>query len=140
MIILDTNVLSALMLRDPAAVVVAWLDAQPAYSIWTSAITVFEIEYGLGLLPAGRKRRALEAAFESALAEDLENRVLPFDLPAARHSAVIAADMRIAGRTGDIRDLQIAGIARARNAAVATRNVKHFVDVCQVLNPWDDQT
>ena len=59
MILLDTNVLSAVMQRDPPEAVVAWLDDQPASSIWTTAVTVFEIEYGLRRLPEGRRRRRI---------------------------------------------------------------------------------
>jgi predicted nucleic acid-binding protein len=65
MIVLDTNVVSALMLRQPDRQVVGWLDRQAAESVWTTAITVFEVRFGLALLPAGRRRRSLEEAFTS---------------------------------------------------------------------------
>jgi predicted nucleic acid-binding protein len=73
-ILLDTNVLSALMQQEADSTVVAWLDAQPAESIWTTSITVFEIRFGLKILPNGRRRRRLEEAFARALAEDFEGR------------------------------------------------------------------
>jgi predicted nucleic acid-binding protein len=136
-IILDTNTLSALMQEKPPAAVVSWLDAQPATSIWTTVVTVFEIEYGLRLLPKNRRRQTLESAFEAALSEDLGGRILPFDVPAARAAADIAASLRAAGEILEIRDVQIAGIARARNATVATRNTKHFSRACSVTNPWE---
>ena len=60
MIVLDTNVLSALMRTSPEAVVVAWLDRQPADSVWLTSITVFEARFGLALLPKGRRRSSLE--------------------------------------------------------------------------------
>ena len=55
MIVLDTNVLSALMQLQPDAQVVAWLDGQPAESIWLSTVTVFEARYGLALLADGQR-------------------------------------------------------------------------------------
>ena len=55
MILLDTNVISALMQREAAPVVVAWLDAQPPESIWTTSITVFEVRFGLELLASGKR-------------------------------------------------------------------------------------
>ena len=128
MIILDTNILSALMQTRPDPAVVAWLDGQPAPSIWTTAITVFEIEMGLRLLGAGRRRQGLETAFERLLHDDLEGRVLPFDQAAALEAGALAAARRKQGRPIDMRDTQIAGIARARKASLATRNVKHFED------------
>jgi len=125
-ILLDTNVLSALMRKDPDAVVVAWLDRQPADSIWISSITLFEARLGLALLPAGRRRRALEGAFERLLQEELEGRVLDFDSVAAAEAAALAAERQKAGRPADVRDTLIAGIALARRATLATRNVRHF--------------
>ena len=137
MIILDTNVLSALMRRDPDRAVVSWLDYQPSESIWTTSITVFEARFGLALLPSGKQRRALEDAFERLLAEDLEQRVLAFDATAAAQAATLAADRRRAGRPVDLRDTQIAGIALARHATIATRNLKHFDDLSvPVVSPW----
>ncbi len=137
MSILDTNVLSALMRTAPDAAVVRWLDRQPAESIWITSITLFEARLGLALLPGGRRKRALEAAFDRLLEEDLAQRVLDFDSAAAVEAASLAAARRKAGRLVDIRDTQIAGIALARRASLATRNVKHFQDLkVAVIDPW----
>lgn len=137
MIILDTNVLSALMRIAPEAQIVRWLDHQPAESIWITAITLFETRLGLALLPKGRRRQLLELAFNRLLEEDLENRVLDFDSAAATEAAALAAARQRAGRTVDVRDTQIAGIALARRATLATRNVRHFQDLSvTVIDPW----
>ena len=140
MIILDTNVLSALMRKPPEAVVINWLDRQPADSVWLSSVTVFEVRFGLGLLPKGRRRSALERAFDTVVTDDLANRVLDFDSVAAGAAAQLAADRQKAGRTVDLRDTLIAGIALARRATIATRHMKHFhgLDV-PVVNPWDER-
>jgi predicted nucleic acid-binding protein len=136
-IILDTNVLSALMRDEPDPLVEAWLDRQPTDSIWTTVITCYEIRMGLALLPAGRRRNALTASFEILLEQDLDNRVLVFDMPAATEAAALAAERRKAGQPGEIRDTQIAGIALARRATLATRNVRHFQDLkISVVDPW----
>jgi predicted nucleic acid-binding protein len=137
MIVLDTNVLSALMLRQPDASVVAWLDRQPPDSIWTTAVTVFEIRFGIALLAPGKRRRALEEAFARALSDDFEGRVLPFEEEAASRAAAEAARRQNAGRRVDFRDLEIAGIVASKNATLATRNVRHFDDLgIGVVNPW----
>lgn len=138
MIILDTNILSALMQAAPEPKVVTWLDQQPSESVWITSITVFETRLGLALLAAGRRRQTLETAFTQLLEEDLENRVLPFDDAAANEAAALAAQRQRAGRPVDFRDTQIAGIALARRATLVTRNVRHFADLAiQVLNPWE---
>jgi toxin FitB len=137
-ILLDTNVVSALMQREPDPRVISWLDGLPAESIWTTAVTVFEVRLGLELLAASRRRRQLEDAFTAMLDEDFEGRVLPFDLPAAQAAGRIAAERRRAGRPVEIRDLQIAGIALARKAALATRNRRHFEGLgLTLIDPWE---
>lgn len=140
MIVLDTNVLSALMRRERDVAVVAWLDRQPAESVWITSITLFEVRLGLALLPAGRRRQSLEAAFQRLLEEDLENRVLDFDRDAALEAAALAAERQRAGRPVDMRDTQIAGIALARRATLATRNLRHFEGLrIRVVDPWEAQ-
>ena len=140
MIVLDTNVLSALMRQAPEAPVVAWLDRQPTESVWITSITLFEARLGLALLPKGRRRQTLEVSFSRLLEEDLENRVLDFDSAAATEAASLAAERQRAGRPVDMRDTQIAGIALARRATIATRNVRHFLDLkVPVVDPWEDR-
>jgi len=128
-IILDTNILGALMRPAPDTAVVRWLDRQPAESIWITSITLFEARFGLALLPAGKRRAALASAFARMVEEDLENRVLDFDSGAAIEAAELAARRQIAGKPIDIRDTQIAGIALTHRATLATRNTRHFADL-----------
>ena len=140
MIILDTNVLSALMRANPDAAVVAWLDLQPAESVWITSVTLFEARFGLALLPKGKRRQTLDKIFAQLLEEDLQNRVLDFDSAAATEAAMLAAARQKAGKSIDIRDTQIAGIALARRATLATRNIRHFSDLkVPVVDPWHSQ-
>ena len=137
MIILDTNVLSALMSSEPDRDVVAWLDQQAPESVWTTSITVFEIRLGLALMDAGARQVRLTAAFETLLAEDLTARVLNFDSVAAARTAILIADLGRTGRSIEIRDGMICGIALARRAGIATRNVRHFEPTpASIINPW----
>ena len=139
MIILDTNVLSALMQHQPDAQVVTWLDVQPAESIWISSVTLFEARYGLALLPASRRQDLLRERLDQILQYDLENRVLMFDTQAANEAARLAAQRKARGRTVDMRDTFIAGIVLARRATLATRKTRHFADLSvAVVNPWAD--
>ena len=138
MILLDTNVLSALMQQQPDPQVVAWLDDQPAESIWLNSITLFEARYGLAVLAPGHRKNMLQERFEQLLQDDLQNRVLLFDANAATHAAQLAADRKARGRPVDMRDTFIAGIALARRATLATRNIRHFDDLSvPVVIPWE---
>ena len=137
MIILDTNVLGTLMRSLPDTAVVKWLDRQPAESVWITSVTLFEARFGLALLPSGRRRQRLELEFDRLLREDLENRVLDFDSAAAVEAASLAASRQNSGRSVDMRDTQIAGIALARHATLATRNVRHSADLeISIVDPW----
>jgi toxin FitB len=137
MILLDTNVLSAMMRVAGEPAVERWFDAQPPESVWTTTITIFEICFGLTLLTSGRRRDRLCDAFDRAIDETLGGRVLPFDRPAAETAAAIAAKQRQIGQPVEIRDVQIAGIALARKATLATRNTRHFSGLGIILiDPW----
>jgi toxin FitB len=136
-IILDTNVISALMREEPDQRVVGWLDQQPAQSVWITSVTLFEAHFGIALLPKSKRQRALEASFSRLVQEDLENRIADFDATAAREAAALAAARQKAGRHVDLRDTQIAAIALARRATLATRNVKHFHGLkIAIVDPW----
>jgi hypothetical protein len=141
MILLDTNVISALMTADADPAVVTWLNTQPRESIWTTSITVLEIRFGLELLALGRRRTLLEEAFTKMLNEALEGRVLAFDELAAEAAGRVAAEGRKRGRSVESHDVQIAGIAIVRRAIIATRNIRHFEGLGPVLvNPWSART
>lgn len=137
MIVLDTNVLSALMREQPDERVLKWLDGQARSSVWTTSVTVLEIRFGIGILPDGRRRTFLAKAFEQVLVDDIANRVANFDGAAAEQAAYLMTARHRNGRTVDLRDTMIAGIALSRHAALATRNVSHFGDLTvPVINPW----
>jgi predicted nucleic acid-binding protein len=136
MIILDTNVLSALMRVEPEPKILSWLDRQPRTSIWTTSVTLLEIRFGLQILPAGRKRAALLQALE-LLIHKIDRRVAAFDGDAANHAADLMANRQKHGRPVDLRDTMIAGIVLARHASLATRNTGHFADIAATLiDPW----
>ncbi|MGA3323374.1 MAG: type II toxin-antitoxin system VapC family toxin [Terriglobia bacterium] len=137
MIILDTNVLSALMSRIPDQKIIAWLDKQPRTSVWTTSVTVLEVRFGLQIMPAGKRRAALLQAFETVMADKIEGRIAPFDAAAAQLTGDLMAVRHKQGRPGDLRDTMIAGIALACQATLATRNTAHFEDLSvTVINPW----
>ena len=136
MIVLDTNVLSALMHSAPDKNVVAWLDRQPRTSIWTTSVTVLEVQFGLQIIAAGKRRSVLIQAFENVL-ETMDQRVVPFDAPAAQQAGDLMASRHKNGRPGELRDTMIAGIVLAQRATLATRNTAHFDDVSvPLVNPW----
>jgi len=138
-IVLDTNVVSELMKPAPAAEVARWVAGQPATMLYTTSVSQAEVLHGIALLPAGKRRGALEVAAEAMFDEDFGGRVLPFGGEAARAYAQIAANRHRAGRPISQFDAQVAAIASSARFAVATRNVRDF-EGCGItlLNPWVD--
>jgi toxin FitB len=137
MIVLDTNVLSALMRRSADKKIVDWLDEQPRSSIWTTSVTILEIRFGLQILPVGKRRSILIQAFEEVLVDKIERRVAPFDTAAAQQAGDLMALRHKKGRPGELRDTMIAGIVLACHATLATRNIVHFEELSvPVVNPW----
>jgi predicted nucleic acid-binding protein len=137
-IVLDTNVVSELMKPSPHAGVSGWIAAQPTSSLYTTAITQAEILHGIGLLPSGKRRTALEEAAEAMFEQEFGGRILPFGTDAARPYARIAVQRRRAGRPISQFDAQIAAIALATGAAIATRDVAGYAGCnVQVIDPWN---
>ncbi len=137
MIVLDTNVLSELMRRRPAARVVRWVDEQDASVLVITAVTVAELLYGVARLADGARKTELAAAVDALVRDDFAGRVLPFDASAAVHYAELVAERERQGRPVSVADGQIAAICRSHSAALATRNVRDFDETAiDVLDPW----
>jgi toxin FitB len=137
MMILDTNVLSELMTRRPAASVMAWANMQRRSQMVTTSITIMELYSGLHLLKSGKRRSELATDIEWAIDDLLDGRILNFDRSAGVAASQLYAKRREAGRSIEVRDTMVAGIAQARRIPIATRNIGHFegLDV-KVIDPW----
>ena len=136
MIVLDTNVISAVMRPADNAAPVEWLDMQAIDLIWTTSVTLFELRVGMLLLPQGQRRSGLIATLDAFLSA-IDHRILPFDARAAENAAQIAADRTAKGRNLSDHDTQIGGIVVSRRAKLATRNIKDFDDLgFALIDPW----
>ena len=137
MIVLDTNVVSGIMQAAPDRALVRWLDSRRLSDLWVTSITMMEVTLGVELLAHGRRRRQIAEAFRSLLDETLGGRVLPFERNAAEKSAEFTAQRRRDGRPIEFRDAEIAGIVAARDATLATRNVRDFANLSiAIQDPW----
>jgi predicted nucleic acid-binding protein len=136
-ILLDTNVLSELIRREPDEGVKRWLDSLDAAAVATTAITAGELLYGVARLPAGRRKKQLSDAVCDLIEEDFDGRVEPFDATAATHYATLVSDREQAGRPISVADAQIAAICRKLGATLATRNTSDFMDTgIKLVDPW----
>lgn len=133
--LLDTNVVSELAKPAPELQVVAFLNSRG--DLWLSTLVVFELDFGLRLLPAGRRRRWLEYML-SAIVTEHENRLLAVGRREAQRAARLRATARLSGRTASVTDALIAGTAAVHELAVATRNVSDFESLgVDAVSPWE---
>lgn len=137
MIILDTNVLSEMMRPTPDTIVSHWVDSHPPGDLFTTAITIAEIYYGIELLEMGKRRNDLLAAAARIFTQTFFDRTLSFDADAARIFAEISALRRRRGRPIREFDAQIASIVQLHGATLATRNTADF-ESCgiRLIDPW----
>ena len=138
MILLDTNVVSEMMKPEPAPRVMQWLRGFDPEAVFTSTITAAELLAGVQIMPDGKRRRGIVEGTHHMLNVIFAERMLPFDLPAAEHYAILYAHRRQIGARIEPMDGQIAAIARANGMALATRNVKHFRECgVEIIDPWE---
>ena len=136
MILLDTNVVSEAMKPAPDEAVRAWLDEQAAETLFLSSVTIAELMFGIGALPDGKRKERLTEALEGVM-ELFADRVLPFDVDAARRYADLAVKARAAGKGFPTPDGYIAAIAASRGFVVATRDTSAFDAAgLEVIDPW----
>lgn len=136
MIVLDTDVVSELMRPEPDISVREWVAGRSADELGTTAITVAEILHGIERLPDGRRKEDLLSAATDlfTLFGDL---IQPFDTRAAAWFGPVMVRRAGLGLPIEGFDAQIAAICRALGAALATRNVKDFVETgIDVIDPW----
>lgn len=139
MIVLDTDVVSELMRSSPSTSVLAWMREQVDPELYTTAITLAEIRYGIERHPDGRRKKLLRATAEEVFGR-FEEQVLPFDAKAALRYAAIVSERDRVGRPIDGFDAQIASICRERQAALATRDGPDFEHTgVEVIDPWHEQ-
>lgn len=138
MILLDTNVVSEPLRPTPAPQVIAWLDRQAAETLFLSTISIAELRAGVALLPAGRRRSALQERLEKGLLPAFAGRILAFDLASAAAYAEVVASARASGQPIHMADACIAAVALANGMSIASRDVRPFRTVgLTVINPWD---
>lgn len=98
MIILDTNVISEIIKKQPDEHVANWLRNQDTSNLATTAITVAELLAGICRMPEGKRRKYTDTTVKLALMT-LEDRTFAFDTQAAADYAHILVEREHRGHT-----------------------------------------
>lgn len=138
MIILDTNVVSEPLSRNPDPHVLEWLDRQAPATHYLTTIDIAELWAGIEALPAGGRRTQLHNAMAKEILPLFDGRVLGFDPDSAVAFARVFSRARAAGNSMDFADCAIAANAAIHRFIVATRKSKDFRGSgVELLDPWE---
>jgi len=137
--LLDTNVISELIKREPDSHVACWIDECEESALFLSVITFGELQKGIKKLNDESRAEQLQKWVNQDLAERFQGRILPVDLKVALTWGRIIGISEKGGLKLPVLDSLIAATAIANNLIVVTRNV-HDLERCQVsvLNPWQE--
>lgn len=115
-----------------------WFEKRVGDVFYVSVITQAEIMLGISLLPAGKRRDALNTAANGMFSQDFANKCLPFDASCVANYAAVVSERRRMGQAISTEDALIAAIALTHGYPLATRNVKDFMSIngLTVYNPW----
>jgi toxin FitB len=142
MYLVDTNVISAGAPSKAvsAAELVRWM-GDHSTRLYLSVVTVAEIEDGIA--KARRERARRKAADLTAWLDTLlhlyGDRVLAFDVAAARVAGELSDLARSKGLAPGFADIVIGATARTRQLIILTQNIRHFAPLGTLaLNPFQE--
>lgn len=131
--LVDADVLSEATKPLPERRVVGWIRRNDA-DLVVNPIILGELEYGILLLPAGRKRTRLHQWFVGGVKQ---LNVVPIDAATAAEWAQLLTDLKRKGRAMPIKDSLIAASAKQHGLTIATGNTAHFRHAgVRVVNPF----
>jgi len=134
--LLDTCVLSEYNKPQPAAEVLAWLDAQTDDSLYMSVLTIGELDKGIFKMPPSKRKTNLAAFVETLLAR-FDRRILDLDTSILRRWGKMIGSLETQGRPMPAIDSLMAATALERDLTLVTRNEADFTNTgVKILNPW----
>jgi predicted nucleic acid-binding protein len=136
--LLDTCVLSEFVKPKPERKVVDWLNSVDPESVFLSAVSIGEIQFGISNRPQSNRRTELEVWLNEALPKQFGGRVLALDTAAFVAWGKMTAEQKRKGETLSVMDSLIAAVALDHKMVLVTRNVDDFkVTGLSVFNPWE---
>jgi toxin FitB len=135
--LLDTNIISELVARNPNSQVVAWIDALDTNSVYLSVVTIGEIRKGIEKLPDSSRKTSLNGWLNDDLLVRFAGRILALDVVVMLGWGELTGRLEGVGRTLPAIDSMIAALAIHHNCSLVTRNEEDFKGTgVNVINPW----
>lgn len=137
--LLDTNVISELVAKQPNQRVIEWLDDLDPDSIYLSVITIGELRKGIEKLPDSPRRDKLFDWLVNELLVRFQDRILALDVDVMLTWGKLVGRLEQSGRRLSAIDSLIAALALARSCSLVTRNEADFKGVgLKIINPWQN--
>ena len=137
--LLDTCVISELVVKEPNQGVVEWIDSIEPEQVHLTVITVGEIRKGIEKFPDSKKRQRLHAWLTEDLLLHFQGRIVPIDIDVILAWGTLTGTLEKQGKKMGAIDALIAATALSGGFVLVTRNTKDFAYAgIEVLNPWDD--
>ena len=131
--LVDANVLSEATKPKPDTKVIEWL-RQNEREIAVDPVILGEIQFGILVLPRGRRRQRLQQWFQRGV---IRIQCLTWETASGLRWAKLLADLRVAGQAMSIKDSLIAATVLVHDLTMVTRNTRHFEKArVPVLNPF----
>ncbi len=119
--LLDTNVLSELVRKDPSPKVVQQMGRADRSRLYTSSVCFMELRRGGARPPEGK--RIWHGLTEIVLSWI---QVLPFGREEALHAGEVMAELEQKGTVIGLADAMIGAVASINRCALITRNIREF--------------
>jgi predicted nucleic acid-binding protein len=135
--LLDTNVISELVAKQPSAKVIQWIDSIDDTQAYLSVITIGEIKKGIEKLPDSPRKELLRKWLDHDLMARFANRILSIDVDIMLTWGKLTATLERKGRKLPAMDSLVAAVALYGQFTLATRNEDDFKDTgIAIVNPW----
>jgi predicted nucleic acid-binding protein len=124
MYLLDTNILSEIIKKNPNKNLISKLGAAPSPTIFTATICVMELRHGA-------MKRGNPSDFWLIIEQQILSkvRILDFSYPEALKAGELIHQLYSLGRPIGIEDIMIGSIALCNNLTIISGNTKHFQQI-----------
>ncbi len=135
--LLDTNVISELISKQPNPQVMQWIDNLDPTAVYLSVITVGELQKGIEKLSDSKRKETLHRWLNDDLLARFSGQIFVLDVPVMLTWGALVGRMERMGRPLAALDSLIAALALHHHCSLVTRNEADFKDTgVTIINPW----
>jgi tRNA(fMet)-specific endonuclease VapC len=137
--LLDTNVISELIAKQPNQKVLDWLDNLDPSTLYLSVVTIGEIRKGIEKLPPSKRKDAIQTWLETDLLLRFQGNIVDISVDIMLSWGALTGRLENEGKPIAALDAVIAATALHGKFRLITRNDSDFQHTGVMIdNPWKD--